>query len=160
MRFYICHCGNVKENHNFKHSFENKIEIIKTLSEDKEYFEINAEDFPVITKVKCSFPQCNTDKSIHDTLITEEARKELLEDNNGIDIVHRFSPVEYKYREIKFILPVETKCKICSVNLEAHRNNKQKKHFFTTLVVVKNILETDNVLILDPEDEDIKIIWK
>lgn len=137
MSFYICHCGNTKDNHNFRHPYEN----VAHVTYDNCYT-IDADDFPIKTTTKCSKPNCSADRRIHGTQLLE----------------HKYEPVTYTYREIRFTLPEDTKCcKPGCVILSEHR--KITSHIFSTKVYIKNQQENDKVYITDPEDEDNKIIW-
>jgi hypothetical protein len=144
MSFYICHCGNTPSNHNFRHPYEKIAVVSRDIDEDcNEYFIINAEDFPLKTGTRCGKPDCTGDIGRHGTIL----------------LAHAFEPVSYTYREIKLSLPSDTQCNQNNCKqLKDHRD--VMTHHFTTKVVVQNKQDSDIVTIIDPEDEDIKIIWK
>lgn len=142
MTFYICYCGNTVDNHNFKHRYEEKVKVLFDKSNNS--FTLNADDFPVKNKTKCSKPNCNGDIYIHETIISG----------------HKYEPVSYTYREIKLSLPKDTIC-IHEKNCKILKDHKDiLTHHFKTKVIVENLQENDIVNIINPEDEDIKIIWK
>ena len=144
MSFYICHCGNTQNNHNFRHPYQNIANVKRdTYDTFKECFFINANDFPIKTNTRCAKPNCSANISLHGTEI----------------IPHQYEPLEYKYRHINLTLPNDTMCneKKCK-QLKDHEN--VITHHFTTKVFIENLNENDIVMIHDPKDEDIKIIWK
>jgi len=147
--FHICHCGNKEDNHNFRHAFEGKIPVrIKNSG-----FILDAKDFSEKTLSKCTVPNCNASKELHDTEI----------------ITHSYKPKKIRYRHVVFCLPPDTVCQWkaqnsyehqsndCSVTLENH--DSVMTHHFTTSVLIKNRHKHDVIDILDPEDEDTKILW-
>lgn len=144
MSFYICHCGNTSQHHNFRHPYENIAKVTCDINDDcNEYFTINAEDFPAKTTTRCAKPDCSANICIHETEI----------------IPHAYEPQIYMYRDIKLVLPNDTYCtqNKCK-QLKDHKN--VMTHHFTTKVIIQNLQENDIVTIMDPEDEDRKIIWQ
>ena len=137
--FYICHCGNVEKHHNFKHPFREAIKI--NHNEQLNSFELDANQFQTLNSTKCRKEDCKAVQSLHETLT----------------IAHKYIPVEYTYRNIKFVLPLYTKCIKCDIELDKH--NTVMTHSFTTKVHIHNKKESDKVFILHPEDEDKKIIF-
>lgn len=136
MSFYICHCGNTSDNHNFRHPYVKTAQVIL----NNETFILDANDFPVKTGTRCGKPDCTGDIGRHGTILLE----------------HAFEPVNYTYREIKFSLPSNTRCSYekCK-QLKDHRD--VMTHHFTTKIIVNNKKEGDIVTVIDPDDEDIKI---
>lgn len=144
MSFYICHCGNTSHNHNFRHQYESITQVTCDIDDDcNECYTLNADDFPVKTSTRCSKPNCSSDMCIHGTEI----------------IQHAYDPKIYTYRDVKLTLPADAQCSQNNCKqLKDHRDIMT--HHFTTKVVVQNLQENDIVTISDPEDEDVKIIWK
>jgi hypothetical protein len=142
MSFYICHCGNTIGSHNFKHQYVETAEILRDMDENcNEFFILNADDFPVKTGTRCAKADCTADIRRHGTILLE----------------HAFEPVNYTYREIKLSLPLDTQCnKDDCKQLKDHKD--VMTHHFSTKVIVKNKQENDIITIINPEDEDIKII--
>jgi hypothetical protein len=144
MSFYICHCGNTVDNHNFRHEYKNICRVARNIDENlNEFYVLNAEDFPVKKGVKCGKKDCHSHQNVHETQILQ----------------HKFEPFDYNYREIKFTLPYDSVCnRENCVILKNH--HKVLTHHFTTKITILNKNENDLVYICDPEDEDNKIIWQ
>lgn len=166
MSFYICKtCGNTEENHYFRHQFEGTIPI--TVKDDQ--FILDAQHFPEKIITKCGVKNCGKIESAHGVDIPEEMRSPLADKDDPRVIKHDFEPEEIKYREIVFNLPLQTKCcwKVnkdehseCGIRLEKHEDCMSKDHHFTTSVTIKNRNDKDKIRILNPDDEDVKIIWE
>lgn len=137
--FYICNCGNVEKHHNFRHPFVQTIKI--TQNENFNCFELDANQFPTLYSTKCRKEDCKAVQSLHETPTIE----------------HKYIPLEYTYRNIKFVLPLYTKCIKCDIEL--HKHNIVMTHSFTTKIHIHNKQDSDKVFILHPEDEDKKIIF-
>jgi len=144
MSFYICHCGNTVDNHNFRHPFQKLAQVTYDIDGDcNEFYVLNALDFPIKTGTRCSRANCSASVSIH-----------------GTDIIqHPYDPQTYPYREILFSLPEEAQCHHPECK-QLRDHGSVMTHHFTTKVVIENLQESDVVKIINPEDEDIKIIWK
>jgi hypothetical protein len=142
MSFYICHCGNTSDNHNFRHPYVQTAEVVRDIDDEcNELFLLNAEDFPLKTGIRCGKPDCTGDIGRHGTIL----------------LAHAFEPTNYTYREIKLSLPADTQCN--RDNCKQLRDHGDiMTHHFTTKVVVKNKGDDDIVTVINPEDEDIKII--
>lgn len=144
MSFYICHCGNTSEPHNFRHRYEKVAKVTRNIDADcNEYYSLNADNFPTKIGTRCSKSECSSDISIHGTEI----------------LGHKYEPKNYTYREVKLTLPENAQCNRSKCkSLKEHKD--VMTHHFTTKVIIENLNETDIVTITDPKDEDIKIIWK
>lgn len=166
----ICHCGYTEDNHNFRHSFEGKIKVRK---DTIERFTVNALEYPLTTGEKCSFPECKTEPFGHSPVFVDVnlpmEEKEKLREKYRYLVEHVYSPIEYKYRNIRLILSEESTCNhieydkddnfvYCGKKLKDHKGNTT--HHFTTYVHIDNLSEKDKVYIEDGDDEDRKIIWK
>lgn len=141
MSFYICHCGNTQDNHYFRHAFEKCCLVVCEKHNDIENFILNADNYPVKTGEKCSIPNCTGKINIHETILLN----------------HKYIPISYNYREIKFSIPKDAKChyKNCK-KLSEHSN--VMTHHFTTKVTILNKKDNDIVSLFDKDDEDIKIL--
>ena len=142
--FYICHCGYPEDNHEFKHSFEKVCKVIRT-NKNGEKFTLDANDFKFQIKYICGISKCNGKKELHNSLIK-----------------HNFEPKEYKYRNINFILPIDSICNYinsdnqkCNINIEKH--NEIINHNFKTNVCILNKEKCDIIKIEDPFDFEMKI---
>ena len=166
----VCHCGFGEDNHYFRHDYENKVKIKK---DSIERYTINAHDYPISKGVKCGFQDCKAEafghSPIHIDMTLSQDEREKLREKYRYLIEHVYSPVEYEYRNINFVLPQDSICNHieydkegnfvrCSLSLENHR--KVLTHHFTTYIHIDNLNEKDKVNIQDEEDEDRKIIWK
>lgn len=141
MSFYICHCGNTEDNHYFRHPFKKCCLVVSETQDGLEKFTLNADDFPVKKAEKCSTPNCTGKISIHETILLN----------------HKYTPVSYEYREVKFTLPKGTRCHYQNCKtLEEH--SSVMTHHFTTKVILLNKKEDDIISLVDKDDEDIKII--
>jgi hypothetical protein len=141
--FYICHCGNLEKPHNFRHPYESIAKVERKCDQmNREYFVIDASVFPERLTTRCGVENCFAVPGIHGTPNLE----------------HKYVPIEYKYREINVVLPGDSQCNKCVNMLSKHRS--VMTHNFTTKILVENKGETDRVTVMDPEDEDIKIIWQ
>lgn len=150
-KFYICWCGNSENNHNFRHKFEGNIPV-----EFKDNtFILDATKFPLKTRSNCGVSNCRASKELHD----------------GKMIEHEYQPIITEYRHVMFCLPPDTTClwkskqdyerqtkgTTCGKTLQDH--DGVMTHHFVTSVIIKNKTDCDKIDILDPEDEDTKIIW-
>lgn len=169
--FYICHCGNTKDHHNFRHPFTKTTRVVKkTFPNKQEKYVFDASKFPVCTEVKCSHPQCSMPENLHQFLFTEDMNKD------G-QVTHTFSPMEIQYRNINFVLPIDAICNKCvqiwDMELKEPRTSQPERpmltidkhkeilgHFFTTKIVMKNLQDVDKVKVIDPEDDDLTIVYK
>lgn len=163
--FYICHCGNTKDHHNFRHRFEKTVCVKHTILDGCDKFEMDIQKFPVRIGTKCAVPQCSLIAGLHGTRVLE----------------HEFQPIEYSYHDAKFTVPKATKCSYiinkytveesktgcattieklgkCMLSLEKHTEMSQL-HPFTTKIVFKHKTDNDKITVVDPEDDDIKIVW-
>jgi hypothetical protein len=141
--FYICHCGNLETPHNFRHTYKKTAKVERKIGPmGKEYFEIDACDFPEHTTSMCSIENCKAVPGIHETPNLE----------------HKYIPLEYSYRDVILVLPEDSRCNKCPVVVSKHQS--VMTHHFTTKIFVENKKEMDRVTIVHPEDEDIKIIWQ
>jgi hypothetical protein len=138
--FYICHCGNTESPHNFRHAFQKTANIHRNKNQLEEFFELDAHDFPESLGTKCE--KCNALAGIHET--------------PGLE--HKYIPTEYKYRNVKMVIPTDSVCNKCSIVLSQHHT--VMTHHFVTKVYIKNKSDNDNIFILHPDDEDKKIIWQ
>ena len=132
-----CVCGYPKDNHNFRHIIS---EIPVTRDED--CFTVDANLYPVCKSTKCGKEGCNGVIGIHNT--------------PGLE--HHYIPVEYTYRTVQLVLPSDTSCNKCKVKIDKH--NTVMTHHFTTKVYIQNREVNDKIFIMNPEDEDKKVIWE
>lgn len=136
MDFYICsQCGHPENPHNFRHKFTKT-----NFGRIGSTFCLDALSFTLKRNSKCSVPNCNALKSLHQTKILD----------------HVYTPIDYEYREIKFSVPEQTICKKCSFSLKEHQN--VMTHSFTIGVNISNLGENDKILPFYTEDEDRKIL--
>lgn len=141
-KFYICrNCGYPESNHNFRHAFS-EIAVQRLTNADTESFTVDANLYPVCNSTKCGKEGCNGVVGIHNT--------------PGLQ--HSYIPVEYTYRTIKLVLPGDTSCNKCKVKIDKH--NTVMTHHFLAKVSVENRGDNDQVFIMNPEDEDRKVIWE
>ena len=141
--FYVCWCGNTADNHNYRHDFEKRVKVNRTVTDGYENFVIDASDYCVQTKTICSIPQCVYGQLIHESTV----------------VPHAFSPTVKEFRDIKLTLPDDAKCKVNGcVTLGEHES--VHTHHFETRVKIINREEKDNIFIVSGKDEDIKIIWE
>lgn len=132
-----CGCGYPKTNHNFRHPIS-EIQVRR----DEDSFTVDANLYPVCKSTKCGKEGCNGVIGIHNT--------------PGLE--HHYIPVEYTYRIVRVVLPSDTKCNKCKVTIDKH--NTVMTHHFTTKVFVNNREGNDQIFIMNPEDEDKKVIWE
>ena len=132
-----CGCGYPKDNHNFRHIIS---EIPVTRDED--CFTVDANLYPVCKSTKCGKEGCNGVIGIHNT--------------PGLE--HHYIPVEYTYRTVQLVLPSDTSCNKCKVKIDKH--NTVMTHHFITKVYIQNREVNDKIFIMNPEDEDKKVIWE
>ena len=138
--FYICClCGYPETNHFFRHQFS-QIPVQRHKNQDTESFTVDANVYPVCKSTKCGKEGCNGVIGIHNT--------------PGLE--HSYIPVEYTYRTVKLVLPDNTSCNKCGVKIDKH--NTVMTHHFTTKVDIDNKQANDKILIINPEDEDRKVI--
>jgi len=152
----LCHCGNGPENHseNFRHKFEPIINVKISLDNRGEIYTVNALEYPEKIKKKCRY--CTNYPFVHKT--------------EGIK--HDYEQVEIKYRELNFIVPWNTCCRICRGDLRSHLGHIDQvggtleqavfkninTHTFTVKIVVENKGEHDILIVNDPEYDDTKIV--
>jgi hypothetical protein len=141
MSFYICECGNTQDSHYFRHPFRKVCLVNSEIKDGLETFTLNAEDFPLKKAEKCSVSTCTGKINIHETVLLN----------------HKYSPISYEYRDIRFTLPKSTLChyKNCKT-LQDH--SSVMTHHFTTKVIILNKKDEDIVSLVDKDDEDIKIL--
>ena len=140
--FHICsYCGYPKDNHNFRHLIS-EIPVHRVKKQDTEYFIVDANLYPVSKSTKCGKQGCNGVIGIHNT--------------PGLE--HTYIPVEYTYRMVQLVLPSDTTCNKCNITTSKH--NTVMTHHFTTSVSVQNKDVNDRIFIINPEDEDKKVIWE
>jgi hypothetical protein len=138
--FYICrNCGYPETNHNFRHTFS-EIPVTRLKNPDTESFTVDANLYPVSKSTKCGKEGCNGVIGIHNT--------------PGLE--HSYIPVEYTYRTVQLVLPGDSTCNKCKVKIDKH--NTVMTHHFSTKVFIHNREPNDQVLLINPEDEDRKII--
>lgn len=175
MSFYICKkCGNTENNHNFRHTFDGTIQVMM----ENGKFVLDAHDFPLETETFCSVENCTKPRELHgvDLPFMFRIPDEQKENADARIIKHDYQPREVSYRAVTFTLPPDTRCQWvmssdmreeaeklganceCNVNLEDH--DQITTHHFTTNVEVRNRSGNDKIHILDPEDEDTKIVWE
>jgi hypothetical protein len=175
----VCYCGNISENHNFRHIFTSTSKIIRCIDGNNEYFTLNVLDFPLKTKEQCSFENCVASKELHDTVVLKYKYR----DQDGIEKEqsHTYTPKQTSFREVKFVLPEDSKCmkiqselknkrddissrteiineldsQICKIPLKNH--SKIQTHRFSINLKIENRAEKDCIYIQDPDDEDRKI---
>ncbi len=148
--YFICHCGNGQNNHNFRHTFEKMVRVkykYKTKNNvTYKVFQLNANDFPkLLGQEGCTVPQCGKNEAYH-------------EDKH---IKHKYQPgKKFIYKHIKFVIPPDTVCRIpgCGVNIIDHE--EVLTHPFTTKVVIINKNKRDKVTIEHPDDDELPIIWE
>jgi len=139
--FYICcHCGYPRHNHNFRHEIS-EIKVYRVKNQSEERFSVDAKMFPLCKATRCAKGGCNGVIGIHGTTVLE----------------HKYIPVEYSYRNIRMVLPVDSICNKCKIVISKH--NSVMTHHFTTNVIIENLRDNDKIFIIDPEDEDRKIIF-
>ena len=145
MLLTICHCGNLKNNHQFLHKFEPLIPVKKI----DNTFVIVANNFKKKVRDVCGFPNCNSSKILHD-------EKNINKENNKKAIDHDYVLVKEYYREVNFVIPRGTKCLECGKNVEKHEDIQ---HPFITKIEINNLNSNDVIYITDPEYNDIHISW-
>lgn len=155
LKYNICHCGRQESDHYCKHKYhttttvkkiEKKLDFkLKENTTDiiiaETTFYINCLDFNLEEGIKCSVNSCKALKSLHKTQVIE----------------HEFQPAIYKFRTIRFYVPEETVCNKCPNTLTNHEN--VMTHHFTTKIIFEDINESDKVIIINPVNEDKKIIY-
>jgi hypothetical protein len=134
-------CGYPKDNHNFRHLIS-EIPVQRVKNHDTEFFTVDAILYPLSKSTKCGKEGCNGVIGIHNT--------------PGLE--HSYIPVEYTYRTVQLVLPVDTSCNKCKVKIDKH--NTVMTHHFTTKVFIENRQVNDKIFIINPEDEDKKVIWE
>jgi hypothetical protein len=78
-------------------------------------------------------------------------------DCHGSIVEHSYKEVKFTYRHIRFSLPLSTKCIVCQKDLAGH-STKMNDHHFTVKFNVKNKQPQDVVEVINPEDDETKII--
>ena len=136
-----CHCGYPKDNHNFRHAIS-EIPVHRTKEYDIESFLLDANLYPTSKSTKCGKQDCNGVIGIHNT--------------PGLQ--HHYIPVEFSYRTIQLVLPIDTICNKCNITTSKH--NTVMTHHFTTKVSIQNKEVNDRVFVFNPEDDDKKVIWE
>jgi len=141
----LCLCGNQENSHYFRHEFNPQTTVVRYRSNRGDRFVLDANDWKGVKhEGKCSYTQCGADKYLHGSYL------------DGRIIKHDFIPSEvYFVRDIKFTLPLDTKCRVCKEELEEH---KSLTHAFTTKVKISHKTVRDTVTI-SGNDEDQTIIW-
>lgn len=104
-------------------------------------FTLDVSQFPLKKAVKCSVPQCTGMATHHNTVI----------------LPHKYIPVEYEYREIKFMLPKDATCLVCKKDIMNHKD--ALTHHFKTEIVFQNKNENDKISVVAPENQDLKIVF-
>jgi hypothetical protein len=155
----VCHCGYTKDDHYFKHEYQ---ELVKVQRDKIERYLINALDYPITVSKKCGYNECKAEAKVHapepiDPSLPQEERDKLREKYKCL-LEHVYNPVDNVYRNIRFILPEDSVCNKCGKKLSDHR--KEMTHHFHTFVHIENLSPNDKVYIEDPEDEDRKIVYK
>lgn len=159
MSIELCHCGNRKDNHRFRHLFERAVTMTRNLDES------GNEIYTVIpfskeeTKIRCGVPNCSTSKELHNSFVVEttcgtsKAPPSLL-------VSHPFQPVEYFFRQIRVSLPGDAACnhRDCPYTLENHK--PIITHSFQTRVVVEGRKESDIVTVVSESGNNVKIKWE
>ena len=139
--FYICcNCGYPRHNHNFRHQIS-EIKVYRTKNHNEEFFKLDATSFPLSKSTKCSKEGCNGVIGIHNT--------------PGLE--HHYIPIEYNYRNIKLVLPLDSTCNKCKITIDKH--NTVMTHLFTTKIFVDNTGDNDKIFIINPIDDDKKIYY-
>lgn len=132
-----CHRGYPNDDHNFRHNIS-EIQIRR----DDDCFTVDANLYPVSKSTKCAKEGCNGVIGIHNT--------------PGLE--HYYIPVEYSYRKVQVVLPIDTSCNKCKVAIDKHHT--VMTHHFTTKVYIENRQIHDQIFIMNPEDQDRKVIWE
>jgi hypothetical protein len=153
-KMHICYCGNTEDPHRFRHSFQETAEVEHT--ENYDAFVFSGEKFPFRKKETCSFPSCVYPRSFH--VLNEKDEKLLKETQQGdpISITHEYTPSIKTYREVRFVLPLCSTCRLCNTTLEDHAE-KTDGHIFTTKVILRDKTESDVLIVESCIDEDDKV---
>lgn len=145
----VCHCGNPKDNHRFRHLFKPSIEIDMYENEaGKTVFQVDALQWkPIKIEGKCKVPQCGKVKSMHWDGIDENEKKLYV-------IKHLFdSDKTREYRTVSFVIPIDAPCYECNKILDDHDDS----HLFKSMVTVNNRGDDDRMKIKHASGKKIKI---
>jgi hypothetical protein len=154
----ICHCGNVETNHEFKHAFTAVDTCIISKTDNITTIRMDANNFPVKTKEKCSVANCNLPQKLHNYKINTPNLFIKKPTEYTILGEHEYIPQILFYREIKLTIPDDIQCNTCKLTLKTHKNIEKENHNFRIKVEVLNIKNTDKIFITDRDDEQ-KIDW-
>ncbi len=133
----LCGSSDIK-NHYYRHD----LKLINIIKNNSEYIiDANLYD-SILIDSKCTFPDCNRPKKLHPDSIS-----------------HPFQTTPIYKRIIKLIIPDDTLCSICNINIKNHNNidlylgKDIQFHYFNYNIKILNTTEHDEVLLYNTDNK-------